>query len=236
MTEALKAALRRIPGARSGVRQYRLLSAIARERFLANPGAECDLSHIRRQWDFSSPAEQERFRRVLHAMEALRPGPDWGDVLEAACSEGHFTLELGRRSRSVEAWDISPVACARAKERCAQAPNVTIRNLDLLGAPAAGEFDVVFLMCVLEYFYGRDQHRRVLENICSAIKPGGLLVFNSTRLPARDEQSWWARWLVQGAVQQSAFLAKRADLRQLSHEVHTDYVVAVFGKLDRHEG
>lgn len=234
MTEALKAALRRIPGARPGVRQYRLLSAIARERFLADPGAECDLSHIRNQWDFSSPPEQERYRRVLDAVEGQRPGAGWGEVLEVACSEGIFTQALARRSRSVEAWDISPVACARARQRCTDASNVTVRNLDLLRAPAAGAFDMVFLMCVLEYFYGRGQHRRVLANVCSAIRPGGLLVFNSTRLPACDEHSWWARWLVQGAVQQSAFLARRPDLREISCEAHPDYVVAVFEKLDRH--
>lgn len=231
MTEALRTALKKIPGARSAVRQYHLLSAIARERFLVDPRAECDLSHIRRQWDFSSPDEQERYRSVLRAVEAHRPGREWGDVLEAACSEGIFTLELAGRSRSVEAWDISPVACERAGLRCAAAPNVTIRNRDLLDAPPAAAFDMVFLMCVLEYFYGRDQHGRVLAHVCSAIRPGGLLVFNSTRLPACDEHRWWARWLVQGAVQQSGFLARRGDLRQISHDVHADYVVAIFEKL-----
>lgn len=229
----LKDALKRIPGARKGVRQYRVLSSIARERFLLDRGAECDRAHVRRDWDFSSAPEQQRYSRVLRAVAARRGEDGWGDVLEAACSEGIFTLELARRSRSVQAWDLSPLACARARERCAPASNVSIRNRDLLRHGAKGTFDMVFVMCVLEYFYGRDQHRRVLANLCSALRPGGLLVFNSTRLPPCDEQSWWARWLVQGAVQQSAFLARRPDLRQVSHEAHTDYLVAVFEKLDR---
>lgn len=232
----LKAALKKIPGARKGVRQYRVLSSIARERFLADRGGECDQAHVRRDWDFSSPPEQERYSRVLRAVAAHRGEHGWGSVLEAACSEGVFTLELARRSRSVQAWDLSPLACARARERCAAASNVSVHNRDLLRSSAEGTFDMVFLMCVLEYFYGRDQHRRVLANLCSALEPAGLLVFNSTRLPACDEHSWWARWLVQGAVQQSAFLARRPDLREIGREVQTDYVVAVFEKLDRHAG
>ena len=230
----LKAALKKIPGARKGVRQYRVLSSIARERFLADRSGECDQAHIRQDWDFSSPPEQERYSRVLRAVTAHRGAHGWGHVLEAACSEGIFTLELAARSRAVEAWDLSPLACARARERCAAAPGVSVCNRDLLRTSTEGTFDMVFLMCVLEYFYGRDQHRRVLANLCAALRPGGLLVFNSTRLPACDEHSWWARWLVQGAVQQSAFLAKRPDLREISREVHADDVVAVYEKLDRH--
>jgi len=109
----MKRLLRRIPGLAATYRHARFLARVAYERRWADLQLMNDASHLRGDWDFSAPVEQERYARVLAAVAERRGPAGWGHVLEVGCAEGLFTLELARRASSVTAIDVSRVACAR---------------------------------------------------------------------------------------------------------------------------
>lgn len=228
---AIKAALGKVPGLRSAYQQARILTSIAYDRFIADQRALCDLAHTRRDWDFTAPAEQDRFRRVVHGIESVRSTGDWGNVLEIGCSEGLFTAELAQHCRTVTAVDLSSVACDRTAERCAKLANVTVRQGNIRDAWAANSYDVILAMCVWEYLQGRDQHSAVARNIVCALRPGGLLALNATRLPPAYENNWWARLLVSGGTQIVRFLAEQDGLKLLCSERFAGHTIAIFQKV-----
>lgn len=227
---AVKKALRRVPGLRSTYQQTRILGSIFLERFIADQRKACDRAHIRRDWDFMAPAEQERHRQVIEAIAAFRGPGNWGTALEIGCSEGIFTMELARRCRHVDAVDLSAVACTRATARCAALKNVTICREDLRGNRSETRYDIILAMCVWEYLQGPGEHAIAARNVISALRPGGLLVLNATRLPAAYESTAWARALVAGGLQIVRFLGKQKELKLLWNENAADYNVAIFEK------
>lgn len=227
---ALKAALGKVPGLRSAYQQTRILGSILFHRFITDQPKECDLAHVRQDWDFTAPAEQDRYGRVIRAIATVRGPGDWGKALEIGCSEGIFTVELARRCRHVDAVDLSTVACTRAAARCADLENVTIRRGNLLENRPGNSYDIILAMCVWEYLHGRSQHSEAASKVLSALRPGGLLILNATRLPPAYERSWWARWLIEGGMEYENFLARRGDLILLSRESTPDYMIAIFEK------
>ena len=228
VTSPTKAALRRIPGLVATYRHVQLLSAVAYERWSANPRKANDNAILSGAWHFATPAEQRRYEDVLAAAAAVRGPAPWGDVLEIGCAEGAFTREIVRQSASVTAYDVSPVAC----ERTASAfPGVRVQRIDIGRDPLPGTFDIVFLMCVLGSLHGRRTLGRVSANLAGALRPGGLLVFNELRFhEPRMEASWWARALVEGGLQLLTFLDGREELCARRQEIHPRYVIGVYAK------
>jgi peptidoglycan/xylan/chitin deacetylase (PgdA/CDA1 family)/SAM-dependent methyltransferase len=98
-------------------------------------------------WGYDSAYEQTKY---AHTLELLPDGPI-DRVLELACAEGHFTLQLAPRVSRLLATDISTVALARAERRCRGCGNVDYRQLDLIRDPLPGEFDLIVCSEVL-YF------------------------------------------------------------------------------------
>ena len=180
-------------------------------RFLANevwfagwvwiaPKRWMDISHLRRSWSFERPAARQWHSRVLAVVEGQVCERKWGDALEIGCSEGVFTSNLSRRCRSVDAYDISPVARARAAERCAHCPNVRIGALDLATDDISGRYDLVFAMDVLSCIRGRKRLVSAVARLVSSLKTDGLLIVTDTSIPLdiRDfwgSRRWWRRWL-----------------------------------------
>jgi len=224
----MKQLLRRIPGLTAIRQQATVLVRIAYERWCVDPQVMNDRSHLRGEWDFAAPAEQERYGRVVAAVANQRGAGSWGEVLEVGCSEGLFTTELARRCASVTACDISPVALARAAERLAQYPHVQLRQLNILRDSVSGMFDVVFVMGVLQFVHSRGHVRRIARKLARTLRTGGLLVVNEVRLPPQMERTWWARWLVQGGSNHVDFIDGREGLHLIHHEVYPGYVVALF--------
>jgi len=227
---ALKSALGNVPGLRSVYQQTRILGSILCHRYITNQPTDCDRAHVRQEWNFMAPAEQDRYGRVIRAIAEVRGPGDWGNVLEVGCSEGFFTVDLARRCRHVDAVDLSTVACERAAARCKDIENITIRQGNLLDIRPGSPYDIILAMCVWEYLHGRGQHSVAAAKVHSALRPGGLLILNATRLPYAYERSWWARWLVEGAMEYVDFLTRRGDLILRSRESTPDYMIAVFEK------
>lgn len=222
--------LRRIPGVVTIYRHTCVLARMAYEGWWADRRRLNDRSFLRQQWDAGVPAEQERYARVLTALTEQLGEPPWGEVLEVGCGEGLFTLELARRCRLVTACDVSTVACARAAERCAAHPHVRVSQREIEKDSISGKFDVVFAMGVLEYIHGRDRLDRVTHKLAEALRGGGILVLNSSRLPPDMEGAWWARWLGEGGLHHMAFLEGRHGLRLFHREIHPAYVAALYQK------
>jgi SAM-dependent methyltransferase len=182
-----------------------------------------DDAHIVKEWDFESPVEQERYRRVLFALDTLCPNGKDIRALEIGCSEGTFTQKLGARCASVAACDLSPMARANAAKRCADFPHVEIRPLDLERDPIQGTFDWVFAMDILEYVHGRDRLARVAEKLALATRDDGLLIVSACRLPEELRNAWWQRWIPDGADAVVDFLSSRCDLRLLHKEFYPNH-------------
>lgn len=74
-------------------------------------------------WDFAgSPYERSRYDAVLRAL----PRPRYARALEPGCSIGVLTARLALRCDRLDAIDVAPTAVARARQRCAWLPHVSV--------------------------------------------------------------------------------------------------------------
>lgn len=242
MSGRVRNVLRRVPGASRVYRHSVMLAVIAYEGWCVHRRHFYDSIHARRGWDFEAPSERGRHSRTLRTVEEHRGGTDWGDVVEVGCSDGVFTVELVRRSRSVTAYDISPLACRLAASRCAralpEAVSIQIEQRDVTRKGLGGTYDIVFAMDVLDCLHGRSRIARAVANLVNGLRPGGLLVFSAGYLPEQMQNAWWARWLLEGADNLLPFLAEQPSLHLLHHErypesgdalpPHTNHVIGIF--------
>ncbi|MCF7991948.1 MAG: class I SAM-dependent methyltransferase [Thiohalocapsa sp.] len=136
---------------------------------------------LRRRWD-------ERYRGATAAPEPAAVLRHWahllpstGSALDLACGLGGNALWLAKRGLEVCAWDLSSVAIGQLRTTAnrlelpvaAEVRDVTIRP------PEPQSFD---LICVA-HFLDRD----LVPNIAAALKPGGLLFYQTfTREAASD--------------------------------------------------
>jgi SAM-dependent methyltransferase len=225
---SLRAALRRVPGLVTSYRHAMLLSTVAYERWLVDAPRRNDQAILNGEWHFETHAEQQRYQSVLAAVARLRGPAAWGDVLEIGCAEGLFTRELVRRSTSVTAYDVSPIACERTALAVSDA---RVSRFDISSDSVEGMFDIVFLMCVLGTVHGRRTLGRVSANLARALRPGGLLIFNELRFhDSRVERSWWARTLVEGGLELVKFLNGRDGLHLIHEEDHPGHVIGIYEK------
>lgn len=138
---------------------------------------------LQAKWDsrHADPDKQPEAARVLrHNLHLL---PRQGRALDLACGLGGNALLLAERGLEVAAWDISPVAIERLK---GVAQNQGLVDLsaevrDIEQQPPAPEsFDLIVVSYYLE--------RRLTENIIDALKPGGLLFYQTfTRVSVGSE-------------------------------------------------
>jgi SAM-dependent methyltransferase len=96
-----------------------------------------------------------------------------GVALDVACGTGRHALALARAGRTVEAIDRDPSACALLAER-ARAEQLPIRvacaDLERL-VPAPARYALVVNALYLD--------RRLVPALCRALRPGGLLLFET---------------------------------------------------------
>ena len=167
-------------------------------------------------WGFSRDPEQLRFGRAEQMIGAAAKGKLFEQVLEIGCAEGMFTQRLAIHSRSLIAMDISDVALQRAQQRCLGS-DIEFRRSDLCEERLGTGFDLIVIVAVLEYIYGRAALRNARANIVRALRPGGLLLLGST-LQNGIEDSWVTRWFIRGAEINRYFMAD-ANLRLVSSAV-----------------
>jgi len=167
---------------------------------------------------FDIPVERERHARTLAAARRYRPGI-WDSALEIGCSEGVFTLHLAECCRAVHATDISDVACRRAAERCASYPQVRVERRDLVHDNITLSYDLIFVLDVLEYVFGKDQLAAVAEKLANAVRHSGLLVVSDYELCEERRRHRLTRRFVMDRDSRLEFFIKHPDL----HLVHEEY-------------
>jgi len=105
--------------------------------------------------------------------------PDHGEALDLACGLGGSALLLARRGLSTRAWDISGVAIGALQRRAGDLPlRAEVRDLSAEPLPATA-FDVI---CV-----GHFLDRALCPEIAAALRPGGLLFYQTYSLERVDE-------------------------------------------------
>lgn len=107
---------------------------------------------------------------------AVRP-----KALDVACGAGRDAVYLALAGFEVEAWDILPDALAMADELAAR-NGVAIRTVqrDVEREPDLGE-SAYDLICCFNFLY-----RPLLQRIAAAIRPGGLVAYETFVEPQRE--------------------------------------------------
>jgi protein-L-isoaspartate O-methyltransferase len=138
-------------------------------------------------WGYFSAAEQIKYERTIAAVRRWKPRPQ--RVLEVACSLGYMTRMLASYADEVWAYDVSPTAVERARERCADVPSATL-HIDVGDALApaypADFFDVIFVGDV-----GLGAHRDIggtmIRQAIPLLREEGLLVVVDNMKPRMQE-------------------------------------------------
>ncbi len=168
-------------------------------RLRRNPQESVDAAHDTGTWNFDTPRERAWQSHVLATVAEHTGKQRWGDALEVGCSEGVFTTQLSIRCLRVTAYDISPLAIARARERCGAYSNVRIVHGDAASEEIEGRYDLVFVMDVLWSVVGRSRRATILANLANAVRDGGWIVFSDSRMPKGFRHALWSVVLPTGA-------------------------------------
>jgi SAM-dependent methyltransferase len=137
---------------------------------------------------------------------------------------------LAVRCDSLLVLDISPTALERARRRRPWSERIRFVEFDLRHNPIPGSFDLIVIAGVLEYFARLSTFHRTREKLAAALKPGGYLMVETTRMayPIGDT-CWWCRTMIVGKWI-NFFIAKHSSLAVI-HSVETDdYVITVYRK------
>ena len=126
-------------------------------------------------WDFeTSPYERAKYADTLAALD----GRCFRNGLELGCSIGVMTQFLAARCDNLLSVDISGIALARARARCASLPGVRFVQAALPdGLPALdpGSCDLLVLSELL-YFLSPHDIDRLMSGVLAAGAPDGVIL------------------------------------------------------------
>jgi SAM-dependent methyltransferase len=150
-----------------------LLSPSSREFFETKYGMAAD------PWNFSNdPYELSRYDAVIASLAASDEGtsgqPHFARAFEPGCSIGVLTERLAPVCDFIFATDISSIAVARARTRCAAYPHVSIEQGSVADTNP-GPVDLIVLSEIGYYCTAIELHQwtsRLLQNL----QPGGTLI------------------------------------------------------------
>jgi predicted TPR repeat methyltransferase len=168
-------------------------------------------------WQVRSSWYERRKRSVL--MASL-PREQYGSAWEPGCGTGVTTLALASRVGSLVSSDLSRVAIAAARQRCASLPQVSCVVSGLPDVPFDG---VVDLVVAAEFLYYLRDLDAALATVWSRLAPGGqLVVMHWAHHPHDAFRSGPATH----ATLQS-FAARRGAVRLVAH-VDEDFLLDVY--------
>lgn len=137
-------------------------------------------SQIARDFDAkyaSSPAFRERLE-LWNSLIAHYSHPE-GDVLDAGCGSGVFSVLAARRARSVMGFDASPkmLELAEARQQRDRLDNATfhVAAFEDANILQGRSFDLILCSSVLEYL---EDCWRAFDWLATTLKPNGVIVFS----------------------------------------------------------
>lgn len=123
-------------------------------------------------WQFaSSPYEREKYAATLTAL----PRPHYARGFEIGCSIGVLTAQLAPRCGHLLSIDVSETALAQARQRCADLPQVEIKQMHVPGEFPAGQFELI-LLSEVGYYWSPPDLARAADQLLAALPPGGQLL------------------------------------------------------------
>jgi SAM-dependent methyltransferase len=123
-------------------------------------------------WKFeSSPYERAKYDHTL----ACLPGERFRHGLEIGCANGILTARLADRCDALIAVDVVDDALDRARRRCADYPQVSIRNARIPQDHIAGPFDLI-LLSEVAYYWDDDDLSAAARYLTDVIEIGGHLL------------------------------------------------------------
>lgn len=180
-------------------------------------------------WDYESAYEREKYELTL----GLLPG-GVRRALELGAAEGAFTHRLAGRCAELTAADISLIALARARARCADRTNVEFAQMDAFAGSLGGPYDLVVCSETLYYADDRPMLDRAARALAAALEPGGHLLTAHAHAVVDDPGSPGFDWDIPfgAAGVESALLA--TGLFALEREVRTTaYRVQLYSRRRR---
>jgi SAM-dependent methyltransferase len=107
-------------------------------------------------------------------------GVQSGSILDLACGPGRYAIPLAKAGFAVTGVDRTRFLLDKARERAGR-EGVAVEwvRSDMRDFARPGAFDLALnLFTSFGYFDDEAENRRVLENICASLKPGGTFVFD----------------------------------------------------------
>ncbi|MCC5636469.1 glycosyltransferase [Nostoc sp. CHAB 5844] len=141
-------------------------------------------------WQYTGPYEQKKYEQTLE----LLPSNKFSQVLEIACAEGHFTVQLAPLVDNLLAVDISQVALDRAVQRCADLKNVSFQLFDLTKDAIFGSFDLIVCSEVLYYVGGLTELQAFARKVADALNPGGYFITAHANLVVDEPDKTGYNW------------------------------------------
>jgi SAM-dependent methyltransferase len=129
--------------------------------------------------DLSLQDYEQPFRQMLRYVEKFKPIGRETKMLEIGTGTGWFPILCRMKGLSCRGLEISPQLIAYALEQGAKVgvePDLELGNLEETDLGTA-TYDVIFCSSVFEHI---EHWRKGLEHVYRALKPGGVLFFEST--------------------------------------------------------
>ena len=123
-------------------------------------------------WSFSSkPSELLRYDHILNALARRR----YASAFEPGCSVGVLTERLASVCNHVHAFDFSETAAARARERCASLPNVTVECASIPDVLPSATTDLLVLS-EIGYYFPLAKWTALAESMIEPLRPGATVL------------------------------------------------------------
>ncbi len=133
-------------------------------------------------WSFeTSPYERDKYRATMAAL----PRERYQSAFEIGCSIGVLTELLAQRCDQLLSVDASEMPLQKARARLADAPNVTLRQMNVPAEFPDGSFDLIMLSEV-GYYWAMPDLTRARQLIVDRLAPGGHLLLVHWTPPVHD--------------------------------------------------
>ena len=180
-------------------------------------------------WRYTSAYEQGKYEQTLALLDGVRPEA----ALELGCAEGHFTRQLAPRVERLLACDVSEIALARARQRCADLSNVSFGFHDLFADRVEGRYDLIVCSEVLYYAGDRARLDYAARTIKAALEPGGMLLTAHANLVVDDPELPGFDWQVPFGARMIGEALEGAGLDLVAELSNALYRIQAFRRPER---